>query len=137
MIPLELLKIKDILRDGRHIFCRVHIKNKELRMLVDTGASMTVFDNRKKISDNEQEDNEQVISAVGGSDIKSKYIIIDEMIIDDIVIKDYKTILMSLGHINSHFRINGLPLIDGILGGDILSDYKAVIDYENREMKLS
>ena len=43
MIPLEFLKI-DI---GYHILCRLHVKDKEFRMLVDTGASTTMFDIKK------------------------------------------------------------------------------------------
>ena len=139
MIPLEILKIKDDLRDGFHILCRVHIKGKEFRMLVDTGASMTIFniDKYKQLSDNPLEVNEQKVTAVGNGDIKSKYVVIDEMRIGDIILKDYKTILIDLSGLNEHFRINGVPLIDGILGGDILSTHKAIIDYEKKVMMLS
>lgn len=139
IIPLEICKIQDDLRDGYHILCRVHIRNKEFRMLVDTGSSITIFsiDKASLLSENELESNKQEIRSLGNSNIKSKYLVIDEMRIGDIVIKDYKTILLSLDHINDHFRKNGEPLIDGIIGGDILYDYKAVIDYEKREMMLS
>lgn len=139
MIPLEILKIKDNLRDGYHLFCRVHIKNKEFRMLVDTGASMTMFDIdiSSKISDNILEDNYQEVVAVGNGDVESKIILIEEMRIGDIILKDYKTILINLNHINNYFKKNGNPLIDGVIGGDILNNYNSVIDYKNREMKLS
>jgi clan AA aspartic protease (TIGR02281 family) len=139
MIPLEILKIKDDLRDGFHVLCRVHIDGKQFRMLVDTGSSMTLFNIKKvkEISQNELESNQQQIVAVGSGNIKSKYVVIDEMKIGDIVIKDYKTMLIDLEFINEHFRSNGEPLIDGIIGGDILTNYNAVIDYEKREMKLS
>jgi len=139
MIPIEILKIKDDLRNGYHILCRVHINGKEFRMLVDTGSSMTLFDmkKQKEISQYEAENNDQHIVAVGSGNIKSKYIVIDEMRIGNVIIRDYKTMLLNLEFINEHFRTNGNPTIDGIIGGDILADHKAVIDYEKREMKLS
>jgi hypothetical protein len=139
IIPLEILKIKDELRYGYHALCRVHINGKEFRMLVDTGSSMTIFNIKKskEISKNDVEDNNQKISTVGNRDMQSKYVIIDEMKIGDKIIKDYKTILLDLEHLNQYFRSNGQPLIDGILGGDILFEYKAIINYQNREMILN
>lgn len=138
MIPLEILKIKDDLRDGYHILCRIHINKKQFRMLVDTGASMTVFNIKrtKDISSNSLEENNQNVRTVGNSNIESKCVVIDEMIIGDIIIKNYKTILIDLDHINNHFKGNGEPTIDGIIGGDILKEYNAVINYKNREMSL-
>lgn len=134
MIPIEILKIND----GYHIFCRVHIRNKEHRMLLDTGASLTMFDikKHKSISDNELIDNESLSSGFGGNLLKSKYIIIDEMRIGDKIIENYKMLLMDLSSMNNHFKTNDYPLIDGILGGDILYNYKCIIDYEKRELVL-
>ena len=137
-IPIEILKIKDDLREGVHILCRVHINGKEFRMIVDTGSSMTVFNIKKsnEISRNQMESNKQKIMAVGNSNIKSKYIVIDEMKIGDITIKDYKTILINLEQFNHFYRSNDMPIIDGIIGGDILFEHQAVIDYNKREMSL-
>jgi len=137
-IPIEILKIKDELRDGFHILCRVHIRNKQFRMLIDTGSSITIFniDKYKDISENSLEKNNQKLTSIGNKDIKSKYIIIEELKIDNIIINDYKTILINLDDINNHFKSNGEPIIDGILGGDILFKYNAIIDYNKREMTL-
>lgn len=139
IIPLEICKIEDDLRNGYHILCRAHIRGKEFRMLVDTGASMTIFniDKASEISENSLESNHQEVRGLGNSNIKSKFLVIDELRIGEIILKEYKTILLNLEFINEHFRKNGQPLIDGIIGGDILKEYKAVIDYENREMMLS
>lgn len=137
-IPLEIIKIEDPLRDGYHVLCRIHIAKKEFRMLLDTGASLTVFDLSKanRFSSNELIDNEQTIRALGNDDIESKYLVIDEMRLGDITFKDYKTILVNLSHFNITYKQLGLPLIDGIIGGDILVKHKALIDYNKREMIL-
>ena len=138
-IPIEILKIKDDDRYGYHVLCRVHIKNKEFRMLVDTGSSTTIFNINKikDISQNDIQDNNNKMYTVGSNNMKSKYLNIDEMRIGDIIIKDYKSMILDLSHINEYYKENGIPLIDGILGGDILFEYKAIIDYENRQMMLS
>lgn len=137
-IPIEILKIEDYLRCGYHILCRVHINGKEFRTLIDTGSSTTVFNinKAKEISTNKTESNKQKMTTVNGS-IKSKYLTIDEIRIGDTIIKDYKIILIDLEHINKHFRNNGKSLIDGIIGGDILFEYKAIIDYDKRILILN
>lgn len=137
MIPIEILKIKDILRDGYHIFCRIHIKNIEYRSLIDTGCSMTMFNIKKynKFSDNIIEENNQVITTMNGI-IDSKYGIIEEIKIGDIIIKDYKTILIDLESFNGLYRKNGLPLIDCVIGNDILMKYGAIIDYSKKILNM-
>jgi hypothetical protein len=138
-IPLEILKIKDSLRDGYHILCRIHIKNKEFRMLIDTGASSTVFDISKShlLSTNDLLDNEQTIRTLGNEGMESKYLIIDELRIGDVIIKDYKTILVDLKQFNTVYKQHLQPLIDGIIGGDILNNYNAIIDYSKKELILT
>ena len=133
-IPLEILKINV----GYQILCRLTIKNKEYRFLLDTGASQTMFDIKKykEISDEDKIDNNFNSSGFGGVNIKSSYIKINEMKLGDIIIKDYDMMLIDFDNFNSHFKINGYPLVDGIIGGDILYKYFALIDYENREMIL-
>ena len=139
IVPLELLKIKDDIRDGYQIFCRVHIKNKEFRMLVDTGASMTIFDVKKlkDISNNNPKINDNNLISVGSNNVDSQIIMINELKIGDILLKDYEVLLIDLDSLNSGSKKNGNPLIHGILGGDILNNCNAIINYKNREMILT
>jgi hypothetical protein len=138
VIPIEILKIEDALRDGFHVLCRVHIMDKEFRMLIDTGASQTIFDIKKtkKISQNIPESNNQRITTLGVDNIESKYVLIDNIRIGDIVIENYKTILLDISDLNNHFKNNYFPEIDGIIGGDILMKYNAIIDYKKRTLTL-
>jgi len=133
-----MLKIEDTLRNGCHILCRVHINNKEFRMLIDTGASLTVFDISKadSISSNILIDNDQTVRTIGNDGIDSKYLIINEMRIGNINIVNYKTIMVDLKQFNLLYKQQGLPFIDGIIGGDILIKYNAIIDYNKKVMIL-
>lgn len=135
IVPLEILKISE----GYNTLCRIHIRNKEYRMLVDTGASLSMFDIKKskKLSDNKIIENDNVSAGFGGDKIESKSLLMNEMVLGDIIINDYNMMLIDFNNLNSYFKINGFPLIDGIIGGDILFKYKAIIDYNKRELILN
>jgi hypothetical protein len=45
--------------------------------------------------------------------------------------------LVDLKQFNNVYKQHSRPLIDGIIGGDILNDYNAIIDYNKKEMILS
>ena len=51
-------------------------------------------------------------------------------------IKNYKTILLDLSHVNNSYKQIKIKPIDGVLGSDILHKYKAVIDYGKKKMIL-
>jgi len=51
-------------------------------------------------------------------------------------IKDYETVAIDMGHINQTFSMLEMPLIDGVLGGDILMDFQAKIDYKTKTLSL-
>lgn len=133
-IPLEILKINK----GYHILCRLHLKNKEYRMLVDTGASLTMLDikNIDIVSDGVIE-NEIISTGFGEGNIVSKFVNIEEFRLGDIIINNFKMMFIDFKNLNNHFKTNGFPLIDGVIGGDILYKYNVIIDYRNREMILS
>lgn len=132
-IPLELLKINT----GYHILCRLHIKNKEYRMLVDTGASLTMLDNKNidEVSDGVIE-SESKSAGFGKGNIVSKFVNINEMRLGDIIISNFKMMFIDFKNLNDFFKMNNQPLIDGVIGGDILYDYDTIIDYKKRELIL-
>jgi hypothetical protein len=56
--------------------------------------------------------------------------------IGDIVIPDYKTFILDLSHVNNSYAQIGIKHIDGVIGSDLLVEYKAIIDYEKKHLKL-
>lgn len=52
------------------------------------------------------------------------------------MLQDFKIHLMSLDHINNAFRQLNLKEIDGVIGADMLTQGKAIIDYENLVLYL-
>jgi len=52
------------------------------------------------------------------------------------MITDYNAAVLDLAHVNKSYERLEIEAIDGVLGGDILNDYKAVIDYDKKELVL-
>ena len=62
---------------------------------------------------------------------------IDAFSLGDLEITDYEAVALDLENIHEMYAKLGLPQIDGIIGGDLLKRYKAVINYKLKKMRLS
>ena len=136
-VPLQLL---DIEGEGFHIMAKGMIHDKEANFLVDTGASRSVFD-PKTIShfiENLQfEKKEGLTAGVGSSDLESATFQIDEFSLGELKILNYEAVALDLENIHEMYAKLGLPHIDGILGGDLLKRYKAVINYRSKNLRFT
>ena len=136
-VPMQLL---DIEGDGFHIMIKGMIHGKEARFLIDTGASRSVFDPKTITSfiDNLQfEKKEGMTAGVGSSDLESSTFIIDHLSIGELEITDYEGVALDLENIHEMYAKLHLPHIDGIIGGDLLHKYKAVINYRSKKLRLT
>lgn len=135
-IPFEFVSIQ---ADGVHIVLQAQINNKACRLLIDTGASRTVFDQTRMssfVDELAMEENEQLSTGLGTNDMKSHIITLEKLEIGPLYLQNYTTVIIDMVHINQSFETFGLPAIDGVIGGDILQDYKAEIDYRKQEIRL-
>ena len=116
------------------------IHGREANFLIDTGASRSVFD-PKTIStfiENLQfEKKEGMTAGVGSSDLESATFVIDRLGIGALEITNYEGVALDLENIHEMYGKLGLPHIDGIIGGDVLRRYKAVINYRSRKLRLT
>jgi hypothetical protein len=130
-LKTELMPIEE---DGFHIFIDAVINGLSARLLVDTGASRTVFDEErirvfltkknhrfKKFS--------KLSTGLGTNTMKSHSIILEEFRLGETVFKDYQAVVLNMEHVNQSYRMLGHPEIDGVLGGDLLAQLKVKIDY--------
>ena len=135
-IPLEISPIED---DGHHIYIRARINRKKARMLVDTGASRTVFDpvQISKIIDNLQlEEIDRLSTGLGTNSMPSQTTVIERLSFGDLLLRDFKAVVIDMSHVNESYKMLGMSPITGVVGGDILTRYKAVIDYRKKELRL-
>ena len=136
-VPMQLL---DIEGDGFHIMVKGTIHGKEARFLIDTGASRSVFDPKTISSfiDNLLfEKKEGTTAGVGSSDLESSTFIIDQLSIGELEITDYEGVALDLENIHEMYAKLHLPHIDGIIGSDLLHEYKAVINYRSKKLRLT
>lgn len=136
-VPLQLL---DIEGEGFHIMVRGLIHGKEANFLIDTGASRSVFDPKTIstfIDDLQFEKKEGLTAGVGSSDLESSTFVIDTFSIGSLEIKDYEAVALDLENVHEMYSKLSLPHIDGIIGGDLLRLYRAVINYRNKKLRLT
>lgn len=131
-------KIKiEILGEGFHPVITAKINGKNCRMLIDTGASKTVFDKKrimgfiKKTRLKKQDD----ISYGAGGEITT-YEVSANIKIASLLIKNYMGVAMDISNINGIYEACKLKPIDVVLGSDILLEHKFVIDYRNKELRI-
>lgn len=134
------IQMLDIEGEGFHIMVGGTIHGKEANFLIDTGASRSVFDVERisNFIDNLQFEQKEGISAgVGSSDLETSVFLIDEWSISDLILKNYEAVALDLSNIHEMYNHLSLPRIDGIIGGDLLAKYKAIINYKSKKIRLT
>lgn len=135
-IPFTFIKIED---RGFHLLINVLINNKNANLLIDTGASKTVFDlNRIQpfLNNSDLTDNEMLSTGLGTNTLTSKSTKLESFKIGEFEINNYPCIIIDMNHINETYQSIGLEPFDGVLGSDILYKFKAAIDFKTKTLKL-
>lgn len=124
---------------GGQIMVDVELNGKSACMIVDTGASRTVFDPVMLTdyieSPKFKESKGQTIS-VDGAWNGQKKIVIDSLAIGDAVLNNWETVAVDLSNIRHFNSVAGLPDFVGIIGGDVLHRLKATINYGRRTLTV-
>lgn len=135
-VGFRLLEIEN---DGYHLLVKGKINGKTANFLIDTGASRTVFDQvsiHTFIDDPELNQNERLSTGIGTNTMASMVTTIQSLEFGGLNIKDYTAIVIDLQHVHASYNSLKLPEINGILGGDILTEHKAVINYKSKKIKF-
>lgn len=135
-IPFTLLKLDD---ESYHPVIEAFVNGLLCNLIIDTGASRSVFDiNYFNIPFVDKAHGKQIIPAgIIEGNIENKSGIIPEFIMGDFRADNLEAIFISLNHINKLYRqIENAPLISGLLGSDFLVKYNALIDFNERVLKL-
>lgn len=136
-IPLKLLNIEG---DGFHLQARVKINGKPALVIVDTGASRTVFDKTeimKYLGTEQIAEHDRVSTGLGTSDMRSQVVTLDSFSLGKLNMKKFPAVVLDLQHVNHTYAAIGFASIAGVLGSDVLVGYKAVIDFRKKSLSLS
>lgn len=135
-LPLELLNLQD---DGFHLLVEVVVFGQRFNAVLDTGASKTVFD--KTIVENHVQSGELLISdklstGLGTNTMESHTIHLPLLKIGKLKLRNFEVAVIDLSTISHAYETLNLPPVIGVLGGDILKRYKAIINYKKLHLKL-
>ncbi len=125
---------------GFHLLLKIYVNGKSVKLILDTGASSTVFDKEritKLITVKQVNKNKNAIRGIGKKTMDLHTTVFSKIKIGDLIIKNYKAAMIDLSHVNTAYSKIGVPTIDGVLGNDILYNYGAVINYKKGTLKLT
>jgi hypothetical protein len=135
-VPLELINLHD---DGFHLLVEVVVFGKRFNAVLDTGASKTVLDRatiQKYITEEELLQSEKLSTGLGTSTMESHTVILPLLKIGGLKLKDFEVAVLDLSTIQTAYETLSLPQVIGVLGGDILYRYSAVISYDKLLLKF-
>ncbi len=135
-IPLEII---DLQGDGYHLLVNVKIYKKNYKVVLDTGASKTVFDHQLLLEADKRitvQSTNRLSAGLGTLDMESYTAILPEFKIGKLKLPDFEVAVLDLSNINQAYAQLNHPQVLGVLGGDILMQYAALIDYSKQRLKL-
>ena len=135
MIKLKKLSLSD---GGVHIIISAFVDDKPIRMVLDTGASHSVLDfnwAEQNLPDNEIIAIEEPAYGIGSS-VEVHKAEVSSFKIGELDLKNRLFALINFDAINSVYDREGFEEVQGILGGDVLDEFDAVIDYGKYELKF-
>lgn|SRR5690606_2480356 len=135
-IPLQIVELED---DNYHLVVQSVFDDKSTGFwVVDTGASKTVFDkNLENLYFSEEENTDQLHTAgIGDKPIETTVAVLNLFSLGKLKVEKLKVALLDLTHINKLYSKATNLHICGLLGGDFLMKYQALIDYPKKTMTL-
>ncbi|KLT67553.1 aspartyl protease family protein [Pedobacter sp. BMA] len=134
-IPLQLINLQG---DGFHLLVEIVVFKQKHFAVLDTGASRTVFD--KKLIEQNIGETVNISNEINAATLFTTTSTIQATIpvlkIGKIKIKEYETVAFDLQSVSETYEQFGHPPIMGIIGGDILNEHKAIINYDKLTLKL-
>ena len=138
IIPFEILTLQE---QGFHIILNIEILDKKFKMVLDTGASKTVLDRHTLLNSGIQEEKlthtNILSSGLGTNQMQSHMFTLPYFKVGEWKIKNFEVAVLDLSSINfAYSQISADPVV-GVLGGDILVQYGAIINYKTKRLQLN
>lgn len=135
-IPIELVELEH--ENFHPLVSSVFADGSTGLWVIDTGASKSIFDqnlaHHYKVIEGKSEDLHS--AGIGDQPMKSKVATMHAYKLAGMQIEEMKVAVLDLSHINELYASSTDLKICGLLGGDFLVQYKAVIDYRRKRLVL-
>jgi len=132
-IPFKLIELE---HDNYHILLEGHFNDgSTANWIIDTGASKSVLDNNlTAFFETIESDNDDDYQSAGINQgmMETSVGKISYLAFGSLEITDQKVALIDLKHVNEIYSKYTSCHIAGLLGGDILMQYRCLIDYERQ-----
>jgi predicted aspartyl protease len=137
ILPVQLLFIED---GGYHLLIKAKVNGKTATLLIDSGASKTVFDKGRILRFADEKNFrmlEKLSTGLGTSMMETHSTVLKKFQLGKLILSDFEAIVIDLSHVNLTYAKLDLPAIDGVLGSDLMVKHEAIIDYRKKELRLS
>jgi hypothetical protein len=135
-IPFEIIEMKG---GGCHLLVRGDVNGHPANFIIDTGASRTVVDKNHLEELGLHADiipNEVLSAGLGTNSMESSTIVLKKISLGKFTLRKLEIAVLDLSHVNEAYAQLDLPVIHGVLGGDILMKYHALIHYPLKKITL-
>jgi hypothetical protein len=135
-IPVEIIELDN---NSFHLFVQGFVNGHVCHLIIDTGASKTIFAlNHLQSLLHQQPISQPDIQSAGisASSLDSHTGIISEFRLGQLLLKAMDTVLIDLTSIDELYRKYTSKSIWGLIGSDFLLKYKAKLDYGNLTLTL-
>lgn len=134
-VVLEKIQLSD---GGIHLVLQTQVNDKPIKMVLDTGASHSVLDLNwvKDEMDTAIFDRAEEPAQGIGSQVEVFQLNMDQVLIGDLEMTNKRFALIDFDAINSVYRKENLAAVHGIIGGDILDEFHAEINYSKSRLRL-
>ncbi|MEJ7779417.1 MAG: retropepsin-like aspartic protease [Daejeonella sp.] len=136
-VPLTLINLQG---DGFHLLVEVVVFGVKFNAVLDTGASKTVLDKstvEKYIRTDELLVSDKLSTGLGTNTMESHTVILPGLEIGKLKLLNFEVAVLDLSSISTAYETLDLPEVVGVLGGDILYQHDAVVNYKKLLLKLS
>ncbi|MFV0590485.1 MAG: aspartyl protease family protein [Draconibacterium sp.] len=135
-IPIQIIELEN---GNYHLLVSSTFSDKTSGMwVIDTGASKSVFDQNleEHIAEVEERTEDLHSAGIGAEPLKSRLCTLKKIRFGKLEVTGMSAALLDLNHINELYENAADLQICGLLGGDFLMKYRAVIDYKRRLLIL-
>ncbi|MFA6277503.1 MAG: retropepsin-like aspartic protease [Pedobacter sp.] len=133
-VPLTLINLQD---NGFHLLMEIVVFGEKLFAVLDTGASRSVFDKglmEKHIQELTISDETQAATIFSTATTLQGFI--PKLKIGSLILKQYHAVALDLQSVTDTYLLLGHPPISAIIGGDILTEFHAKIDYQKKVLRF-
>jgi len=136
ILPIDIVTLGE--DNSYHLFVSGFINGKKYDLLIDTGASHTIFDTTliPKASAGKSAGFEIQSAGIHAGELKNSIGHIKKFKLGELKRTNWTVVLIDLTHVNDLYRKFTDKRVAGLIGSDFLLKHKAIIDYKKRELVL-